>query len=157
MTEIEKAFQLPTNTEIVLKIGEIIWKKTELSDDNYSNLSEAERVFVFVDILEGQVNNGGFDQFFFNSSGEYTYEIVSAYEAINAYKTAELVKSAIKLFPVSPVPKDTVTRREAMQNLEERISEEWDKLDTIFYGNNENVADLLLEYIKTNAEMIRKQ
>jgi hypothetical protein len=58
-------------------------------------------------MLEGQVNNGGFDQFFFNSSGDYAHEILTAYREIKAYNTVELIKNAIDLFPVLPVPKDT--------------------------------------------------
>jgi hypothetical protein len=157
MTEVEKAFQLPTETEVILKIGEIIWKKTESSDDNFSNLTEPERVFIFVEMLEGQINNGGFDQFFFNSSGDYTYKIVSAYETIKAFKTTDLIKNAIKLFPVLPVSKDTKTRRRILQYLDERISEEWDKLDSKFYEYEENIVDLLIEYMKANIELIGRQ
>ena len=150
MTETEKALQLETETDIVLRIGEIIWKKTEKSDDSFSNLTESEKVFIYVDMLEGQVNNGGFDQFFFNSSGDYTHEILSACEKIKAYKTADLIATAIKAFPVSPVPKDTETRREIMQNLNDSSTKVWDDLDDKFYEYEDNIAGLLIDYIKQN-------
>ncbi len=148
MTETEKALQLETETDIVLRIGEIIWKKTEKGDDSFSKLTEPEKVFIYVDMLEGQVNNGGFDQFFFNSSGDYTHEILSAYEKIKAYKTVALIATAIKAFPVSPVPKDTETRREIMQNLNEDTTKVWDDLDDKFYEYEDNIAGLLIDYIK---------
>ncbi len=154
MTETEKALQLETETDIILRIGEIIWKKTEKGDDNFSNLTEAEKVFVYVDMLEGQVNNGGFDQFFFNSSGDYTHEILNAYVTIKAHKTADLIEIAIKAFPVSPVPKDTEIRREIMQNLDERTSNIWDDLDNKFYEYEENIAGLLIDYIKLNIDKV---
>ena len=154
MTETEKALQLETETDIVLRTGDIIWKKTEKSDDNFSNLTEAEKVFIYVDMLEGQINNGGFDQFFFNSSGDYTHEILAAYEKIKAHKTAYLIEMAIKAFPVSPVPKDTEVRREIMQNLDERISNVWDDLDNKFYEYEENIAGLLIDYIKLNVDNV---
>jgi len=154
MTETEKALQLETETDILLRIGEIIWKKTEKGDDNFSNLTEAEKVFVYVDMLEGQVNNGGFDQFFFNSSGDYTHEILNAYEIIKAHKTADLIEIAIKAFPVSPVPKDTEIRREIMQNLDERTSNIWDDLDNKFYEYEENIAGLLIDYIRLNIDKV---
>jgi hypothetical protein len=154
MTEVEKALQLPSETDIIIRIGEIIWAKTEKSDDDFSNLTEPERVFIFINILEGQVNNGGFDQFFFNSSGEYAHEILFACEKIEAFKTADLVEKAIKHFPTSPVPKDTTIRRQIMQNLDEKISEEWDKLDTNFYKYEDNISDLLIKYLKAHIDAI---
>jgi hypothetical protein len=47
MREIEKALHLDTETKVVLKIGEIIWRKTEKGNDSFSNLTEAERVFMW--------------------------------------------------------------------------------------------------------------
>jgi hypothetical protein len=150
MTEIEKALQLETETDILLGIGKIIGKKPENGDDTFSNLTEPEKVFIYVDILERQVNNGGFDQFFNNSSGDYTHEILAAYEKIKAYKTADLIAKAIKAFPVSPVPKDTETRREVMKNLDESIINVWEDLDSKFYEYEENIAGLLIDYIRQN-------
>jgi hypothetical protein len=152
MTEIEKALQLNSETDIILKIGEIIWKKTEASDDNFSDLTEPERVFIYIDLLEAQVNNGGFDQFFFNSSGDHAHEILAAYKTIKAYKTADLIEEAIKLFPTLPVPKDTTTRRELMQDLDEKISEEWHQLDDKFYEYEDNIPELIIEYVKANVD-----
>jgi len=156
MTETEKALQLDTETDIVLRIGEIVWKQTEKGDDTFSTLTEPEKVFIYVDMLEGQVNNGGFDQFFFNSSGDYTNEILAAYKKINAHKTADLIETAIKAFPVSPVPIDTETRRKIMQNLNESVGKVWDDLDNKFYEYEENIAGLLIEYIKQNVDKVGK-
>lgn len=73
MNEIEKVLNLSSETDIILKIGEIIWGKTTPEDNCFSKLNDIEKTFVYIDLLEGQVHNGGFDQFFFNSSGSYTY------------------------------------------------------------------------------------
>ncbi|ESU25214.1 hypothetical protein FSS13T_18560 [Flavobacterium saliperosum S13] len=152
--KIDDILNLQNEEEIILKIGESIWKKTQYDYDNFSNLNEIERTFIYVDILEGQVNNGGFDQFFFNSSGDYTYEVLEAYENIGAYKTANLISEAINAFPKLPVSKDTETRRITMQDLSEEISEKWNQLDDKFYEYEENIMNYLIEYIKKNKEMI---
>lgn len=154
MNEIEKALQLDRETDVVLKIGEIIWRKTEKSDDSFSNLTEVERVFIYVDMLEGQVNNGGFDQFFFNSSGDYAHEILTAYKQIKAYRTVELIEKAIDLFPSLPIPKDTEARRQIMLGINESISNEWDKLDNKFYQYEDNIAKLLIDYIRRNIDRV---
>lgn len=48
--------------------------------------------------LEGQVNNGGFNQFYYNSSGQFANLVEQAYEIIGANKYAELVKRANEIF-----------------------------------------------------------
>ncbi|MNT54369.1 hypothetical protein D3C72_1915290 [compost metagenome] len=106
-----------------------------------------------MDILEGQVNNGGFDQFFFNSSGDFTYEVLESYKNIGAYKTAKIINEAIKLFPTVPVSKDTETRRIIMQDLSEEISEKWNQLDDQFYEYEENIVIYMIDYIKKNKRM----
>ncbi len=152
MTEVEQALLLPTETDVVIRICEIIWSKIEKANDSLLNLTEPERIFAYVQMLDGQVNNGGFDQFFFNYSGEYAHEILFACEKIKAFKTASLVKTAIENFPLLPVPKDTTLRRKLMENLDEKISFEWDKLDTKFYQNEENPEELLINFVKAHIE-----
>lgn len=146
---IDEALQLTDETETLLAIREIVWNKADYGDD-LQNITDAEKTFIYVDILEGEVNNGGFDQFFFNSSGEYAHEALEAYERIGAYKTADLIYRAIRLFPVLPIPKDTETRREIMRELDDSISRKWNKLDDEFYEYEDNVAVLMIEFIKKN-------
>lgn len=146
--KIDDILNLQNEEEIILKIGEMVWEKTQYDYDNFSNLNEIEKTFIFVDILEAQVNNGGFDQFFFNSSGDFTYEVLEAYENIGAYKTAKIIIEAIKLFPKVPVSKDTETRRIIMQDLSEEISEKWNQLDDQFYKYEENIVTFMIDYIK---------
>lgn len=46
-------------------------------------------------MVEGEVNNGGFNQFYFNSSGQLP---TWAFEIIGANKFAELVQKAVGPF-----------------------------------------------------------
>lgn len=151
--KIDDILNLQNEEEIILKIGERVWKKTQYDYNNFSNLNEIEKTFIYVDILEGQVNNGGFDQFFFNSSGDFTYEVLESYKNIGAYKTAKIINEAIKLFPTVPVSKDTETRRIIMQDLSEEISEKWNQLDDQFYEYEENIVIYMIDYIKKNKRM----
>ena len=47
MTEIEKALQIQDETKSIIEISEILSKKAEFSD-NFENLTEAEKTFIFV-------------------------------------------------------------------------------------------------------------
>ena len=149
MTKIDKLLNLEDETETVIQIGELLWEKSK-NDKDFESLNEYEKNVIFIEMLEGQVNNGGFDQYFFNSTGEYAYETLKALEEINANQTAKILNSAIKAFPTLPVPKDTEQRRELMEDIPDNISENWDKLDDEFYEYPENLAGLVIEYVKTN-------
>ena len=61
-------------------------------------MSEPERVFVAVWTLEADVNNGGFDQYYVNSSGDYAWFAPQALRAVGAEKTAEIVEQANTAF-----------------------------------------------------------
>jgi hypothetical protein len=50
----------------------------------FAGLTEAEQTVHCVDGLEREVNNGGFDQFFFNSSGNTALETIPALERLGA-------------------------------------------------------------------------
>ena len=149
MTEIDKALLIKDETESILKIQEIVWKKTELYD-NYENLNDFEKTFLYVEILEAEVNNGGFDQYFYNSSGDYADETLESLRKIGATKTAKLVESAFKIFPVQPIPKDNEKRREILKSIENQTSEKWNQLEDEFYLYEENIGGLVLEYVRQN-------
>ena len=149
MSEIEKVLLIEDETESILKIQEILWKKTNLFND-FENLNETEKTFLYVEILEAEINNGGFDQYFFNSSGDYAHETLEGLKKIGAFKTAKLIEEAYKYFPENPVPKDTEERREILENIDSQTSEKWTELEDKFYLYEENIGGLVLEYVRNN-------
>lgn len=149
MTEIDKALLIKNETESIHKIQEILWKKTKLYDD-FENLNEAEKTFLYVEIFEAEVNNGGFDQYFFNSSGDYANETLESLKKIGALKTAKLVEEAFSYFPENPIPKDNEKRRKILENIDTKTCEKWNELEDVFYQNEENIGGLALEYVRQN-------
>ena len=49
-------------------------------------------------LLDDEVNNGGFNQYFFNSSGQWAMEAIEGFRLIGAEERAELVKAAVDQF-----------------------------------------------------------
>jgi hypothetical protein len=148
MTSTEIALLLNDNAEKVTRIGEIIGKKIP-AKDNFSNLNEFEKTFIYIDVLEDNVTNGGFIHFFFNSSGQFTHEIFQAYLAIKAEKTIDILTKAIHLFPKMPVPKDARIRQQILMEKDSNI-DLWDALDLEFYKYEDNIIDLTLSYVREN-------
>ena len=60
-----------------------------------ASLSQEERVILAVEALEREVNNGGYEQFFRNSSRAYTEEIEFGLHEIGCPKQAGIAKRAV--------------------------------------------------------------
>jgi hypothetical protein len=58
-------------------------------------LTEEERIILAIEALEREVNNGGYSQFFLNSSREYAPVMVRALERIGCLKTAKITQKAL--------------------------------------------------------------
>lgn len=148
MTSTEIALLLNDDTEKITRIGEIIGKKIP-AKDNFSNLNEFEKTFIYIDVLEDNVTNGGFIQFFFNSSGQFAHEVFHAYLEIKAEKTIDILTKAIYLFPEMPVPKNLRIRQQILMEKDSNI-DLWDTLDTEFYKYEDNIIQLTLNYVRAN-------
>jgi hypothetical protein len=148
MTSTEIALLLNDDAEKITRIGEIIGKKIPAKDD-FQNLNEFEKTFIYIDILENNVTNGGFIQFFFNSSGQFAHEIFHAYLAIKAEKTIDILTKAIYLFPEMPVPKDRRIRQQILMEKDSNI-DLWDALDIEFYKYEDNIIEMTLNYVRKN-------
>ena len=146
MTSTEIALLLNSNSEKITRIGEIIGKKIE-EKDNFENLNEFEKTFILIDVLEHNVTNGGFVQLFFNSSGQFSHEILQAYVAIKATKTVEIISKAIQLCPEIPVPKNLRIRQQTLMASSNNL-DLWDELDEEFDKYEDDIIQLTLNYVR---------
>lgn len=95
-----------------------------------------------------EVNNGGMDQYFHNSSGEFAGETVADLQLIGAPKTAELIERGCKLFPEGKPAKDTELRRKQMAEFSREQLSVLQELSDPFYARNEDLNALLRAYWK---------
>lgn len=107
-------------------------------------LNEHERVFYVTQILEMEVNNGGFSQFFCNSSGNFSNELVGSFTKIGAFKTAEICKKALAVFNCN-VPADRDERNELFDSLD--CDDVFEECDDEFYEYEDNLTELNYTYI----------
>ncbi|CAI8246862.1 MAG: Uncharacterised protein [Polaribacter sp. SA4-10] len=147
MTSTEIALLLNSDLEKIIRIGEIIGKKIT-ERDVFTGLNDYEKTFIYIDIFENHTTNGGFEEFFWNSSGQFSHEILEAYEAIGATKTATLIYNAFTAFGEIPIPKDNAFRKKILIDLK---SEAWDVLDQAFYKSKENIVPLILSFVARNS------
>ena len=147
----EHIWNLTDTNDFVVAMTEHLDNKTQYGED-MSLLSEAERIFYITQTLEMEVNNGGFSQFFYNSSGNFSNELVGAFTAIGANATAAICQKAISAFG-RDIPVDRDEREEMLDELE---SDEFDEIleecDNAFYDYEDNLNELNYNFVMKNKE-----
>lgn len=117
-------------------------------------LTQGQRAIYVTWIVEGEVNNGGFNQFYFNSSGQLADISEEAFKTIGANKFADLVRQANMIY------------YEIKDNLEkfndgtaESFSKSYDEnplndLDDKFYKlyEEEPLSQIKIKYIRDNVK-----
>lgn len=117
--------------------------------DDFSALSPAERVFYLAQLCEEEVNNGGFDQLFFNA-GCSLRELPEAFRAIGAPKTADICARAMAALG-GEVPEDREARREVLASREGPPAE-LRACDEAFLRYEEDLAALNAAYVRAHRE-----
>lgn len=124
----------------------------ETAERDPESLTPAERTFLAVWELEAEVNNGGFDQYYFNSAGDRAREAAAALLAIRAEKAAAIVERANAVF-AGGVPLDRDARQEVLSDrLEEGVFEE---LDEALLAYPDPLSSLLATFARTHRAQIR--
>lgn len=146
---IEEIWEIEDQTDFVTAMLGHILEKCRYGDD-MDKLSAPERVFFVTTLLEGEVNNGGFSQFFFNSSGDYANELVDAFTEIGAIKTAEICKKAVSVYG-EYVPTGRAEREDLLLD-NDAVEEILDECDNAFYEYEDDLITLYCEYIVNHKE-----
>ena len=115
-------------------------------DDKTEPMNEKEEVIYRVSWLTMEVNNGGFHQYFFNSTGEHAVETVSMLKRIGAPQTAALFETGCSLFPEGNPPKSLQARRRVLARFTLDQLETLRDLQERFYARREDLNVLLKRY-----------
>ena len=132
--------------DALLTILDIIQKKCDYGQ-KMDKLTDGERIIYLIGDVEGEVNNGGFSQYFFNSSGKYANEAISALKTVGAEYTSSLLEQAMKIYKNGPTSE---SRNEPEEDLTEDQEEKLNELDNKFYEYKDNLSKLQIEYIKNH-------
>ena len=129
----------------------------EIIGDDYRNeltniqkLSKGQQAFWSTWVLEGEVNNGGYNQFYFNPSGQYSKMAEIGFKTIGAEKYSDLTIRANKIYAEN---KDRLAEFDdgTMESFSESYKDNpLNDLDTEFYqlGDSEGISKLRVKYIR---------
>ena len=115
-------------------------------------LTSNERLVLAVMALLREVNNGGYHQFFINSSRRFAPVIVENLQLIGCATTAEITERAISALGVDSVSGESVSEAAAENDLAR--NKVLDKLDMEFYQINE-VEPQLFKFIEAHQDNIQ--
>jgi hypothetical protein len=115
-------------------------------------LNESRRAIFVIWCLDGQVNNGGFNQFYFNSTGRLANLIPPAMKLIGAIKLADLVNRANKTYEAE---NSIITYHQdgTLEGFSKSYEENpLNKFDSEYYNlcETENLEQLQINYVRIN-------
>jgi hypothetical protein len=119
----------------------------------YESLSRPEQVFRLVWDLDGEVNNGGFHQYFHNSSGALAPLVSQALRQIGGAVAATIVDRALASVGAMPWLDEKV-RRERMTSTAQPIRDALDRLDEEFYRCPDNLTELLYAFAAAHRDQL---
>jgi Domain of unknown function (DUF4375) len=148
---LEKLLKAKNINATIIDLDDFIGEVCEYGD-KLEELTDPQKLFYVNQNLEREVNNGGFNQFFINSSGDFAHETILSLKTIGADKTANIVQKAIDQFPKKTVPKDREKRIKIVEKIEDTANEIWEKLDNQFMEYEDDLNSLNIAYVKLNKD-----
>lgn len=116
------------------------------------NLPKDLQITYLTVILENQVLNGGFHQYFVNSYGQFAKETIEALIEIGAFKKSNLLEKALNI--VQDDIGDVEFRNKLINRslnklfVDDDLFKPLEELDDVYYDiEDEDVSDLLGEYL----------
>jgi hypothetical protein len=145
--EDERAFRASPEYQYWQKLVDRVYK----TPTGFDSLQHGDRLFYLLNVLSGEVHNGGFDQFFSNSSGDHCAETIAALSEVGANESLRLLLQAkATLFGNADVPANRAARCERMPTMSaadeddcQEVNSALDVLDKKFWEDPDNFGGIL--------------
>lgn len=150
-SDLNTVWTIADKNQFLIAINGWLCRKCNYGED-IGKLSDAEKVFYLNTQLESEVNNGGFSQYFYNSSGDFANEVLYSLNAIGAEQTASIYRKALSALG-GLLPKDRDEREELLDKiLIDSVGELLNECDNDFFLYPDNLEELNYQYIINNKE-----
>ena len=150
-SDISVIWEITEQNAFVLAMDGWVCRKSSYGK-NMAALTPEEQVFYICSSLDGEVNNGGFSQYLYNSSGNHANRVAACLEAIGAMKTAGICRKAMASFD-RPLPENREEREEFLDEfLTDDVSDILEECDQAFYDCEDNLEHLSYLYIHAHRD-----
>ncbi|MFD2920928.1 DUF4375 domain-containing protein [Terrimonas rubra] len=146
---------IPDNKLIQVIFDNLSGKQPENHQNVYATVmswNKSRQAIYMIWMLEAEVNNGGFNQFYFNFSGQFYKQLPAALKLVGAKQFAGLMQNANDLFE-----KENAKITQHQDGTLEGFSESYvdnplNKLDERFYDlyKKESLSELQIAYIRSH-------
>lgn len=145
----DKLAREATADELVSTVTDRLIRALEAS----KTLSPIERDVWLAITYDGEVNNGGHHQFFYNSTGDEALDVRDALARIGARASLAIYDCALTAFPGNQPARDGGQRNEQLARWGEKQFQIFDRLDSAYYASPSRTP-ALATYIRAHiAEM----
>lgn len=141
-------------SEAVKGLDEEILKNCDAWYNYVLNLPKGQQVVYTITLLNWQIENGGFHQYFFNSYGQFAYLTIKNLKLIGIPQRAGLLDAATHLVNEEYLIEDTfrhlIFNRELSKivGFDEILFNKLNDLDDKYYNmEDENIFDFLEDYL----------
>lgn len=110
----------------------------------WDSLTPAEKHLLSIRMLDSEVKNGGFAQYFFNSSGGRWPESLAGLEAAGAKQHATLLRAALDRFPNSLPSTSREQRQDSLARIARRTEDPFKEQDKAWYDLPDGLLERLL-------------
>ena len=120
------------------------------ADTSFDQLDQIDQILVTIWGIEAEVNNGGFDQYYFNGAGDQAFFAPDALRAIGALRMSDIASRANAAFGRGGPPRGRNERHDRLFEIAPRDAEAgpWDQLDGEFQDYPDGIAALLIEFLR---------
>jgi len=137
-----------TDQELDANIGFILLDKEERK--GLASFTQAERFVYAIEGMQREVNNGGWNQFFFNSSGALAFDLVPALEAMGSKQNLSIARRAVELFGKPASLGEDDRAKHLVKITKDSEENPWEKLEDEFYQAPEDLEAMIIEFIARN-------
>ena len=136
------------DAELDANIGFVLLDKAERK--GLQAFSQPERYVYAVEGMVREVNNGGWNQFFFNSPGALAFDLAPALEAVGSKKNLSIAQRALKIFGKPASLSEHDRSKQLAKVTRDGGNNPWDALEGEFYENPEDLEAMIIEFIARN-------
>ena len=116
-------------------------------DYSLAKLPDAMRAYIAVLMFKGEVDNGGFEQYFANSTGIQWRDALDGLRTIGGAKTHAIFVEVLSFFPQSEPASDRAGRVAQMNQWTDTQAKRLRQLEDQFYEEPDNLERLLAEHV----------
>jgi hypothetical protein len=127
-------------------------EKTKFGKEDFATQSVPQKVFSAIWAVESEVNNGGFSQYFLNSSCETSAFVAEAFDAIGAPRTADICRRALAVAFPAGLPSTPEAISLAASDFSTEVLELLEALDGEFMLYPHDLTESLFAYVSKNPD-----